>query len=107
MESWRPRSRSAASRAGAPHSVGDHALAARPDALAELHRRRNHGGEAALHWIGFDNYVYALTDPDFQDALSRTLYFTIVSVGLETLIGVAVALLLNLEFKGPHLRPAC
>ncbi|MQT15015.1 carbohydrate ABC transporter permease [Segnochrobactrum spirostomi] len=53
-----------------------------------------------IHWIGFDNYVYALTDPDFQDALSRTLYFTIVSVGLETVIGVAVALLLNLEFKG-------
>lgn len=53
-----------------------------------------------VHWIGFDNYVYALTDSDFRDALVRTLYFTVVSVGIETIFGVAVALLLNMEFKG-------
>lgn len=53
-----------------------------------------------VEWIGFENYVYALTDPDFLDALWRTLYFTITSVGLETCLGIAVALLLNLEFRG-------
>lgn len=53
-----------------------------------------------VHWIGLENYVYALTDPDFVASLGRTLYFTVVSVGLETAIGVAVALLLNQEFRG-------
>lgn len=53
-----------------------------------------------VEWIGLENYVWALTDPDFLDALWRTLYFTITSVGLETTLGIAVALLLNLEFRG-------
>lgn len=53
-----------------------------------------------VSWVGLENYVYALTDPDFRDSLGRTIYFTVVSVGFETLLGVAVALLLNLEFKG-------
>lgn len=56
--------------------------------------------EREVNWIGFENYIYALTDPDFVDALWRTLYFTIVSVGLEGILGVAVALLLNMEFRG-------
>ena len=53
-----------------------------------------------VNFIGLENYSYTLTDPDFHDALRRTLYFTIVSVGLETVIAVVVALLLNLEFRG-------
>ncbi len=53
-----------------------------------------------VHWIGLENYGWALTDPDFIDALWRTLYFTGASVGLETIIAVAVALFLNLEFRG-------
>lgn len=54
----------------------------------------------AVNWIGLENYSWTLTDPDFQEALGRTFYFTVVSVGLETVIAVAVALLLNLEFHG-------
>ncbi|WP_243546951.1 carbohydrate ABC transporter permease [Pseudodesulfovibrio tunisiensis] len=56
--------------------------------------------DQAVEWVGFENYIWALTDPDFRDALWRTLYFTIMSVGLETVFGVAVAMLLNVEFKG-------
>lgn len=51
-------------------------------------------------WVDSDNYLYALTDPDFRDALWRTLYFTVVSVGIEGVIGVLVALLLNQQFWG-------
>lgn len=58
------------------------------------------------HFIGLENYIYALTDPDFQDALFRTLYFTVVSVGLEGVIGVAIAVLLNQQFKGRTLLRA-
>lgn len=53
-----------------------------------------------VSWIGLENYVYALTDPDFREALGRTLYFTLVSVGAETLLGVGIALLLNQQFYG-------
>ncbi len=51
-------------------------------------------------WVGADNFIYALTDPDFQAALWRTLYFTVVSVAFEGVIGVLVALLLNQKFHG-------
>lgn len=51
-------------------------------------------------WIGLENYLYALTDPDFQASIWRTLYFTVVSVTFEGIIGVLVALLLNQKFIG-------
>ncbi|KAA8996148.1 sugar ABC transporter permease [Affinibrenneria salicis] len=51
-------------------------------------------------WIGLENYLFALTDADFLAAIARTLYFTVVSVALEGVIGVLVALLLNQRFHG-------
>ncbi|ELP23122.1 MULTISPECIES: carbohydrate ABC transporter permease [Pantoea] len=51
-------------------------------------------------WIGLENYLYALTDPDFRASIWRTLYFTVVSVTFEGIIGVLVALLLNQKFIG-------
>ncbi|TNV19725.1 sugar ABC transporter permease [Buttiauxella sp. B2] len=58
------------------------------------------GDGTAPNWVASDNYLYALTDPDFRAALWRTLYFTVVSVGIEGFIGVLVALLLNQQFWG-------
>ncbi len=57
-------------------------------------------GFAKSRWVGLENYAFAFTDVEFLKALGRTLYFTIVSVGLEGLFGVLVALLLNQEFRG-------
>jgi len=56
------------------------------------------GGE--VNYVGMENYLYALTDPDFLASLWRTLYFTVASVLLEGIIGVLVALLLNQKFYG-------
>lgn len=56
--------------------------------------------EQQVNWIGLENYIWALTDPDFLEALGRTMYFTVVSVGLEGVLGIAVALLLNQKFRG-------
>ncbi|ORM78401.1 ABC transporter permease [Pantoea deleyi] len=56
-------------------------------------------GEAPV-WTGLDNYLYALGDPDFRASIWRTLYFTVVSVSIEGVIGVLVALLLNQRFVG-------
>ena len=52
---------------------------------------------------GFGNYIDAFKDPTFQDALITTLIFTIASVGLETLLGLAMALIMATAFKGQGL----
>lgn len=58
------------------------------------------GSGAQTGYVGLDNYLYALNDPDFRAAIGRTLYFTVMSVALEGAIGVLVALLLNQKFTG-------
>lgn len=57
-------------------------------------------GRVEPAWIGVENYDYVLTDPDFLDALIRTLHFTLGSVGAELVLGVLVGLLLNQKFRG-------
>jgi len=51
-------------------------------------------------FIGFENYLYLLQDPDFRLAFWNTLRFTVVSVSLETLLGLAIALVINSRFRG-------
>ena len=52
-------------------------------------------------FIAFANYKQILTgDPRFRDAFFRTLYFTLIAVSVETVLGVAMALLFNREFWG-------
>jgi multiple sugar transport system permease protein len=58
------------------------------------------GRAATFHWVGWDNFRYVFTDPDFGDAFWRTLYFTLMSVGFEIVLGVLVALLLDRDFIG-------
>ena len=65
-----------------------------------FHERPLVGLHAVARWVGLQNYADALDDPDFGAALRRTLYFTIVSVAAEVLLGVLVALLLNQPFRG-------
>lgn len=54
-------------------------------------------------FIGFSNYRALLTDSVFWKSIWNTLYFSVVSVGAELLIGFSVALLLNREFHGKSL----
>lgn len=61
------------------------------------------GNGDATNYLWLDNYLYALTDPDFRAAFARTLYFTVVSVAIEGVIGVLVALLLNQKFVGRNI----
>lgn len=51
-------------------------------------------------FAGFDNFIRLLTDGRFWNALGNTLYFTLVSVALEVLLGLAFALLLAKPFVG-------
>jgi trehalose/maltose transport system permease protein len=67
------------------------------------------GGE----WIGFDNYLTwrtlssgktvwrgTLVDPAWWNAVYNTFRFAIISVSVETVLGLMVALVLNAEFVG-------
>ena len=51
-------------------------------------------------WAGFSNYARLFTDHQFLPALVHTVGFTVVSVAVETLIGLAIALALNQRFRG-------
>ena len=64
-------------------------------------------------WIGFEHYLYwidygegdgewvgLLADPNWINAVWNTVKFTVISVGLETVLGMAVALTLHAHFRG-------
>jgi len=49
---------------------------------------------------GTGEYFGLLWDPNWWSAVRNTLLFTVVSVSIETVLGVVVALVLNAEFRG-------
>ena len=51
-------------------------------------------------FVGFENYVEMFQNPDFRTGLSNTVIFTVVSVVLEFIIGLAIALAINRAFRG-------
>ncbi len=56
------------------------------------------GGD--INFIGLKNYVDLFQEPRFYNAVKMTFYFTTLAVGVETVLGVAIALILNREFWG-------
>jgi multiple sugar transport system permease protein len=56
-----------------------------------------------ISFIGLDNYVNLLKEPRFFNSIKLTLYFTIMAVGIEVVLGVAIALILNRDFRGKNL----
>jgi len=50
-------------------------------------------------FVGLENYLFLLNDDRFWNALKNTVYFTSVSVSLELLFGLSIALLLNRSFR--------
>ncbi|HTI16008.1 MAG TPA: sugar ABC transporter permease [Dictyobacter sp.] len=51
-------------------------------------------------FVGLANYIQVLKDPQFQGSVLNTLIFTVVSVFLETVCGLGIALLINKTFPG-------
>ena len=50
-------------------------------------------------FTGLDNYRFLLADDRFWNAFDNTVYFTAMSVSLELLLGLGIALLLNRTFR--------
>jgi multiple sugar transport system permease protein len=51
-------------------------------------------------FVGLENYISALSSPEWWTAFRQTFLFAGLSVSLELVLGTAMALLLNLAFRG-------
>jgi multiple sugar transport system permease protein len=57
-------------------------------------------------FVGLDNYIDALGSSDFWGAWTTTIVFTAISVTLELVIGLAMALVMHAAFRGRALLRA-
>ncbi len=57
-------------------------------------------------FVGFLNYQYLLTDPEWWNAVWNTFVFASISVTIETILGLAIALALDAHFRGRGLLRA-
>lgn len=53
-----------------------------------------------LSFVGLKSYARVLTEPRFLHALARTFLFTFFAVAIESVLGVATAIILNRAFVG-------
>ena len=90
--------------ADAAGAGGGGRLAAPAHDLVRVHRRQPRRPVGRPQFIGFANFDYLLTDPDWWVAVRNTMVFTICSVTIETILGLGIALALNAHFQRP--RPA-
>jgi multiple sugar transport system permease protein len=51
-------------------------------------------------WVGLLNYRGLLADPRFWNAAGNSAFFVIVSVAIQVVLGVALALFFNLQLRG-------
>ncbi|ABR31654.1 ABC transporter permease [Thermosipho melanesiensis] len=50
-------------------------------------------------FVGFGNYIKLFNDSRFWDSLKTTVIFTVISVSLETILGLLIALVVHQNFK--------
>ena len=55
---------------------------------------------ASAKFVGFDNFAYLLLDANWWGAVWNTVVFAAISVSLETVLGLVIALALNAQFRG-------
>jgi multiple sugar transport system permease protein len=68
--------------------------------VLSLYRVNLANPEQGQPFVGLGNYLYAFGQPAFWYSVQRTLYFTILSVGLELALGLLFAVVLNERFRG-------
>jgi len=64
-----------------------------------LHQWDAASGLAAMHWVGLENYKYAITDPWFAKSLLTTLWFAVVSGVPQHLVALPLAFLIHMTLK--------
>jgi trehalose/maltose transport system permease protein len=61
---------------------------------------------AGWRYVGFENYIVLMQEPQWWRAVVNTLLFTLISVFLETVLGLVIALTLNAQLPGRGLLRA-
>jgi multiple sugar transport system permease protein len=64
-----------------------------------LHQWDAASGLAAMHWVGLENYRYAITDPWFAKSLLNTLWFAVVSGVPQHLVALPLAFFIHMSLK--------
>lgn len=64
---------------------------------------KNLGTKLQPIFVGLDNYTRAIGDGRFWQTFGTTMGFTVVSVGLELLLGLGIAIVLDRRFRGRDL----
>jgi ABC-type sugar transport system permease subunit len=57
------------------------------------------GGGGAAKFVGLENYLLVLKDPDFWNATKNTVLITLITVPGALVVGMGLAMLANLPFK--------
>jgi len=60
----------------------------------------------APEFIGLANYIESFKDPRFLNSVWRTVVFAVIAIALETVIGIALAVLINRKFHGRRIVQA-
>jgi len=64
-----------------------------------LHQWDAASGLAAMHWVGLENYKYAITDPWFAKSLLNTLWFAVASGVPQHLVALPLAFFIHMSLK--------
>jgi multiple sugar transport system permease protein len=54
-------------------------------------------------WAGLENYQFLFTDPEFGEAVWRGVVYSVSTIALQIVLGVAAALVLHQQFTGRSL----
>jgi trehalose/maltose transport system permease protein len=57
-------------------------------------------GITPTKWVGLDNYHQLLHDTIFRDSVVLTLKFTAITISIEFVLGLTIALVVNSKFRG-------
>jgi trehalose/maltose transport system permease protein len=57
-------------------------------------------GITPAKWVGLDNYHQLIHDTIFRDSIVLTIKFTLITVSIEFLLGLIIALVVNSNFSG-------
>jgi len=64
-----------------------------------LHQWDAASGLAAMHWVGLENYKYALTDPWFAKSLGNTLWFAVAAGVPQHLVALPLAFFIHMSLE--------
>lgn len=57
-------------------------------------------------FVGLNNYIEVFKDERFQNSVWRTVVFSVIAITMQTVLGVALAVLINRKFHGRRLVQA-